>query len=68
MWCVYSDIRAVIVIHSHPAGQGRTRCTVRYDGKNVAEAWANSRKTAKNAAARVALQKLSEEEKHVQSF
>lgn len=54
-------MRTVVVIHSHQAGQRRTRCTVKCDGKNVAEAMANSRKAAKNAAARLALQKLLQE-------
>lgn len=55
--CLHSIIMTIVI--SSPAGQGRACCTVKYDGRIVAEVLANSRKAAKNAAARKALQELS---------
>ena len=47
------------LFYSSRASQGKTRCTVKLEGEVVATELARSRKTAKNKAAKVALQILT---------
>jgi endoribonuclease Dicer len=48
-----------VTVKCAPAGQGRTCCTIKHEEREVAKVLANSRKAAKNAAARAALRQLS---------